>query len=323
MITRWYLDTSSIRTTGKILTDLCSTHTCFTSAFTLVEMLNGLRKDNSEFDRRAGGIRNLIASTAQIEWILYEDKFALGFDALETEEHRIESLQKLIDALIKSENLNAFEARLRDLNLPFGADYFERLDAQLGPGYIEGAVRGNPNVRDSFEREKNNPASLIPAHIRAGSYRDNLDYLLAMPNLNRGMTILAFAKHLAIGTFDGSPKEADVERIFKSYNGKTEIFVRAYTHRSTLEMRDMSQPGKNEAADLAHFLYLRPGDGLITEDKKMRAAADAVGVPVVSAIELLNNGEEAAISALRSIREREQAKLFGGNYSIPARRRNS
>ena len=45
-------------------------------------------------------------------------------------------------------------------------------------------------------------------------------------------------------------------------------------------------PGRNDALDLAHFLFLGARDSLATDDEKMRTVAQAIGVPVLSSDDL-------------------------------------
>jgi hypothetical protein len=55
-----------------------------------------------------------------------------------------------------------------------------------------------------------------------------------------------------------------------------------------LDASQMRTPGRNDALDLAHFLYLQEGMALATGDKKMAETATSVGFTVIAPADLLS-----------------------------------
>lgn len=79
----------------------------------------------------------------------------------------------------------------------------------------------------------------------------------------------------------------ELTHIFDSYNGSLDVYVRALSY-STIGMAALqSRPARNDAADLAHLLYVSVDTEFATDDGALRALAEVAGVRVLASQELI------------------------------------
>ena len=60
-----------------------------------------------------------------------------------------------------------------------------------------------------------------------------------------------------------------------------DVFVDAFSLGSMLDAGQMQTPGRNDALDLAHFLYIQSAMVLATGDTKMGETARGIGLVVI------------------------------------------
>jgi len=73
-----------------------------------------------------------------------------------------------------------------------------------------------------------------------------------------------------------------VGAIHDSYNGSIDAFVDGFSWRVMTDHGRGRTPGRNDALDLAHMLYLSRDSVLVTGDKTMAETASAAGVKVLA-----------------------------------------
>ena len=85
--------------------------------------------------------------------------------------------------------------------------------------------------------------------------------------MNESLTVWCLAQRSA-KNIDQQDVEEVITDIYNSYNELNRVFVTAYSKSSLLNIGAQNLLGRNDANDLVHFLYVRDGFNLITEDKK-------------------------------------------------------
>jgi hypothetical protein len=78
------------------------------------------------------------------------------------------------------------------------------------------------------------------------------------------------------------PADDRVGAIHDSYNGLIDPFVNGFSWRAITDHSRGRTPGKNDALDMAHMLYLTSDAALVTGDRAMSETASAAGVKVLS-----------------------------------------
>ena len=282
----FYLDTSSVRSGAKKLAGRRLPQTFGTSAFTLIELINGLRGSDADYARRAASIRNLIGAPVIIRWSFPETILASAFSALIVRDDRPNRLSQVVSCVQKSETRSAYAAAISRLGFDDVLEELENYDEVFGRQFIEATVSQKYDIRGAFDHERNNAYSLIPHAVLNGTYQGFCDWWMQHP-MNVGFTRLALVENYARSCMK-NPTETDKERIYDSYNGTANTFLKAMAYRTMGYERGGSEPARNDAADLAHFAYLREGMTLVTEDKGMRKAAELIGIRVLSLFEVLS-----------------------------------
>jgi hypothetical protein len=73
--------------------------------------------------------------------------------------------------------------------------------------------------------------------------------------------------------------EAFHDRLFESYDGSIDLYVRASCLQQWREIGRNDKPGRNTALDLEHLLYVSPGATVVTTDAGMtNAVLEAGGI---------------------------------------------
>jgi hypothetical protein len=278
--TRTYLDTSVLRGLGRRATKVLD-QGCCTSALALLELLAGVRKDDKSYARRRAAILAVLDATPKsVIWELPDSRlttcFALVRKTCTTIEQRIEPLRKLLDCVRLSPDRTAFAVCAEGLNLPFSIEFFEKLDGEFGVEFRKSTEKGNAEIREAFNRA---PAggSIIPANIRTASFNEFCIWFRDQAALlNFSITVSGLARRV-VEQVPSLPEGA----VHDSYDGSIDVFVNALSFVSMAMTANMDLPGRNDALDLAHFLFLEKGDTLATDDNKARAVAEAAGVRVI------------------------------------------
>lgn len=281
----FYLDTSSVRNSVKRLVGCRSTKMFGTSAFTLIELLNGLRKSDEGYARRAASIRNLFRAPVIVRWPFPETLIASAFPALTVEDDRPNRLSQIVACVQSAETRCAYVAAVSHLGLEDELEELENYDELFGQQFIDATASQKYDIRGAFEREQGKPNSLMPREVLDGSFQGFCDWWMRNP-INIASCRLALVENYARSWLK-NPTEEDKERIYDSYDGKADVFLKAMAYRTMGYEKTRDKPARNDAADLAHFAYLRSGMTLVTEDKGMRKVADLIGFPALSISEVL------------------------------------
>jgi hypothetical protein len=257
-----------------------------TSCWTLVELINGIRKDNAQYCQRKAAIYNLLNSEISIDWKLFESKLSDSFPTLKSEDKRVSNLKRLLNLARINTSLQNFKIDIKKKRLLKDMTYFEEYDDELSKGFIKASTSLKDNIRTIFEKESKNSASRLPENIRNGSY---IDFLRGFQktDLNFLKTFYIIVKNTA-RHISNEPTEAKINKLYNSYNNSINIYICALSYKSIEYEINGSDPRRNDAADLAHFLYIATGTTLVTEDRGMRKLAESINIEVVSIANLLD-----------------------------------
>jgi hypothetical protein len=273
---KFYLDTSYIRSIGKGIRTLPCLSDCFISVVTFIELLHDIRKSDRDYVQRRGYIKNAVELDIDVNWEMPELRIASGFDEFTVEERRVEYLKCIIKWVVESDTLEGFDAKLASVLLDFPLEYFEQYDSMFGMIYIPATENGNANIRDAFKREQQNLNSVLPKELLS-SFPSFVHWFEGKFGFES--SLYALCVNLARQIVD-NPDGAFIERIGASYNKSIDVFIKAQNHSSTYDLLEMRKPARNDAIDLAHFLYLGPQTQLITRDEGMKGIASAIGISV-------------------------------------------
>jgi hypothetical protein len=286
---RYYLDTSSIRSAGSKL-GYCRGYSLFTSSWTVIELINGIRSDDKSFQKRSRSLKQLKNQRIVIDWDTLSDKFYSNFTycaKLKFDSEISNNLQSLYKLVYRSDDIDNFRKSLGNILLTYNIDYFEDFDTDLGSSYVQNSIQSNIDIRSSLEREKMKADSLIPAEILNGNIQDFLQWIYSNPNFNF-FSLMAYADSKAIIGLLNEYYSAELhEKIWQSYNNNNAIYTKAWFSYFSRELSKMNQPGRNDFADLYHFQYLKNDDILVTEDKKMKEIAQEIDITVKSINDLI------------------------------------
>ena len=278
-----YLDTSTIRSLSSALSRLGTGHR--TSAFAVVELLSEILDSDKEFRCRSAAIRALLGSPISIEWNMPEVKIAQGFEYFRThrrfEERRVPDLKLILEEVEGSRSREDLTKRLAKRPLTFGYEFFRAYDNRLSSGFIEATVSGHTQIRDGYECSVEK--GQIPRDVLLPDFLKHLRQ--SQPYLNDAFTRYALVEVLS--SLPGADvSDLDKAEVFDSYNGSLDVYVRAFSHSSNERASSVSRPGRNDAADLAHLLYLDVGSLFATGDIPLANLARTAGACVVTSVEL-------------------------------------
>lgn len=288
--TRIYLDTSVLRGLGHRSTKALEGK-CYTSALALLELLAGVSKDDNSYTRRRAVIVAILnAPPTSVVWELPDTRLLMCFSYVRenctTQELRIEPLRRILECVRANSNRAAFIRAEQALGLSFPIEFFEQLDREIGAEFRKSTEKGNSEIRAAFNAQPvdNN---IVPANILNGSFKDFCQWFRDKEKvLNFSTTVFGLARRVV----DLAPS-LPVEKVHDSYNGSIDVFVNAFSFASMTKTANMDLPGRNDALDLAHFLFLADGDALATNDGGMASIAEAIGVPVIGSSGLAINAE--------------------------------
>lgn len=290
MTDSYYADTSSIRRAGGGLASLLESGRLRTSVLVAIELLNGITQSEKEFRRRRSGLRTL---NRWMEYRMPEQVIFSGFEALVDEfdfiEKRLESLTFIINTLDQVDSLFDFRYALEDVMLDYPLAYFTSYDQIFERVFVPGSETELREIRRLFESadvHQVDPTGTIPREVLAGSFKRFCDWLLTDKiSLNESLTLMALAKSAA-GMVIKTPSEELINRVYTSYNDIGYPFLKALSVKSTDLMCINSQGQRNDGMDLAHFLYLREGEILVSDDLAQRELAGRIGVRAITLNEL-------------------------------------
>jgi hypothetical protein len=199
---------------------------------------------------------------------------------------RLDPLRQILDALAVHDTREAFLKAEAELPIAYHLEFFEHFDDMFGEQFRTATDGLNRDMRAVFDDARQKPSAVVPEAVRQGSFQAFCAWFRdKQPLVNRSITILALAQRAA-GATTSATDERFVSELYKSYDRSIERFVDAFSYSSMSMASDMSSPGRNDALDLAHVLYLKDETELATEDGKLRSIAVAIGVRVCGADEL-------------------------------------
>jgi hypothetical protein len=290
-----YLDTSSLRKLGGKLNRVSVLSECKTSALALIELLNGLRADETAFKQRSSPVRSVMTSGVRIEWESVEARMTAAFPALSMKDSRVQPLKTIVDAVSRAATLQAFLEANSQITGPYDLTFFENYDGGFGGGLREAVVDGSRKIKAAFEAAKTGKAKTIfDEAMLKGSFDEFCgQFARDFATVNHSATVLGLAHLLATYAYD-SPTDKQVSDLYANYNGSLQIFVAGMSYAMVKLHGRGGEPKRNDAQDLAHLIYLDTGDSLVTEDIGLRTIAEAVGIKTSTAADLGTVGDPGA-----------------------------
>jgi hypothetical protein len=82
----------------------------------------------------------------------------------------------------------------------------------------------------------------------------------------------------AVAGITGDTSETFIEELIRSYDGSIDAYLRALNCRHFEEVLGRA-PARNDAIDIAHFLYLVPEATLVTTDRSLAQLAARLEIP--------------------------------------------
>jgi hypothetical protein len=284
-----YLDTSAVLRLGKIL-ESSAADQFTTSALTIVELISGSHSSPKQFRISRQALRRLTQGPVEVEWELPDAYMAKAFDWIienyVLEERRMEALQRAAKCIIDSpDSASAEQMQAADLS-PFTMRYWCEYDNEFGMAYTDAASAGHRVVKAAFDAAKRDGSSDLPASALV-NFRAFCDWFaIEKRDVNFSATLagLAAREASAISMMTGcaSFDESQVAMIYESYNGSIDVFLDAFSFCSITDHRDRRQPARNDALDLAHLLYVQPGDLFVTADDRLGRVARIARAEVTS-----------------------------------------
>ena len=173
------------------------------------------------------------------------------------------------------------EERLNRRKLVFGYEFFRDYDDTLGREFIEATVSGHTEIRGAYQRSVEQ--GYVPSDLRLRTFLSRLGQ--DRPDLDDAITRYALVEVL-VHLPDAQVPDLDKPDIFDSYNGALDTYVRALSSASTNMASTSSRPGRNDAADLAHLLYVKVGESFATDDQPLATRVRLAGAQVINSATL-------------------------------------
>lgn len=278
----FYLDTSAIRALGKRLPDSPTFNQSLTSAVTLVELLAGAARSADEHYRCRAAARAVFRSGLHVEWTMPEVKIGEAFPALlqmgTIEDGRSEALKALVERLCNSDTPATFRESCAARSLEdYGLAYFEDYDATFGDDFNRASERFDRELRREFQQpglDQQLHALGLPPGLSARQFSRRF----SVHPLNYASSVLAVA--LKIAEHVGRTDESFVKALYDSYDRSIDCYLLATSIKSMERPATGEVPGRNDALDLAHFVYPSPKTELVSDDRAMCALGRSIGVEV-------------------------------------------
>jgi len=260
---KYYLETGALRKLNKHLHTLSDD--CFTSSWSLFELMSELTKSEKEYRIRKSVIQNVINSNLHIEWSSPEVLKVNGFPSIGYQDFRFDALKNLIYQFL---DYSDFQSFLIDTNNhKYNYKYFNDLDKYYTAKFISGGAAGNSNMKRLIEdgAKKYGPNHATDTKLFLENlYQNEIE-------LNEGMTLYVIVQDIIDGMeleLNLGLTDKDRARIFASYNNSFDIYLKYFSRYSGKKMAEFKLPAKNDCIDLYHLLYI--GDGknkiLVSDD---------------------------------------------------------
>lgn len=292
-----YLDTSFCRAAGRSLKNLTlevqktapSVQVC-TSMLTLIELLPDADTTDQDYARRRSAIASIHDAGIEIIWRMPEAVFVNTFSVLRDTyaltENRDLWVGELVRIVLRSETASDYRAALSDSRLAQRLRVLRDYDNNFAARLAQITQEGNKQAREEFEQttpeERRHAESLGLVRYTGDRFAEFVKSMI-----DTGAT-LAFGRiglvqlALRLCRLDELDEQLQ-DKVDDSFNGAALLFLHALTALLDADLQNGSHPGRNDALDISHFLYLSPGDVLASTDKKMAAIAKTLPVRVMDA----------------------------------------
>lgn len=245
----YYLDTNALYSIRKIRKEKFSS--CFTSVLAIMELVSGINERN--FEKRRTILSMVKSFGLTVDYAFPEEIIANSFDIFdeyEFVEKRDKALLDLVDGIIVSETFSSYK-NSKAFNAELGHEYFKLVDQNLSKNFAEAAIRGIKLIKQ-YQR---NPSNENIIDINGVEFDLNTEDGLrrAFPLFSKASTLEAMC-HLIVKLCQVS---LEIEDVFTSYNYLTDVYIQVYSDYAEEQILKSKSPGKNDAQDLMHLLYLK------------------------------------------------------------------
>lgn len=277
-----YLDTSIVRRLGTKLWDCPRAAESYTSVLTLIELMNGLCENEKQFRIRKSAIAGLMASEVAIDWQMPDVRLRCAFSELRPKydiyEKRTECIQKLLTCLATCERPDEFRSKQAALGLEYGWEHFARMDEEISRGHINAAKKWVPYNREQFHHPAT-PEFLAMFGLPPDAPIHQAAQVLGGSDFDFGLGLYALTKKFMAE--EGLHGFEVHDRLFRSYDGSVDLYIRAESHQIWRENGRNDMPGRNTGLDLTHLLYVAAGSYVVTTDDGMASATLQAGGAVI------------------------------------------
>lgn len=265
----YYIETGALRILNKDLHLL--KEDCFTSAWSIFELMSELTKSEKEFRIRKSVITNIINSNFRVTWSSPDELKAKAFPSIKYRDFRFEGLRDLVDEFLKYSN---FETFLSDTSSKkYNYSFFNELDKKYVEQFINGGISGNEKIKTIiadgipiFGEDYKNEVKLFleNLYLNESDYNENLTLFSMFEGLIDGLEL-----ELKLNLNDSQKA-----KIFASYDNSLNVFLKQYSFYSGKKMAEFKVPAKNDVLDLLHLMYLEDGNQkiIVSDDKLLLEA---------------------------------------------------
>ncbi len=284
-----YLDTSSVRSAGSNLSKVNKDRRAMTSIHAISELMNGLRANQGDFERRRGALRNIISSKLTIDWRSPDMVLLVSFGAsrkyasryLSMFRDQVERPMKLIiNAAIKADNLNNFNMLIESMGLCGMMNAIEEHDNKSSRLWVEVFSTGNRDLKEKIDM--------------VYGYSGNKEFAHEMLNENEFINIygtlyvLSCRVQKILLSLNFLKEPISWSSVCATYDCSfLDVYCGAMGQYHMDKLSNMGDPGRNDGADVKHFLYLTSNMIFLTEDGLQRNLAESCGVKWFSVADFL------------------------------------
>lgn len=282
----YYLDTSAIRVIGKDLVRLSQVVKIKISVLGIIEIISRARSSESDYLRCKSTLKTVMDSQLSIDYDMPDKVLLSGFDYINDrcnfKEFRVDCLNSVLKILLDSGDYNTFLTEQKALSVSHPLEYFEIYDQSFGEGFSESFDKETQIIKEAFRLVKEGKAEnqIVPKEIIEGSFQNFCEWFMDEQELiNESVTVNGLAQRGMKELAEAGLLVEDVGLIHDSYNGCISAFVSAASRLTMYVHKNGGRPGRNDPLDLAHFLYIKEGDFLVSKDRKMLELSRLISCP--------------------------------------------
>lgn len=267
----YYLDTSTIRSSGNKLALIPCNINVQTSYLAVMEIITGIPSDSNdidipkcekEFKSRRNSLKYLLDSNILIDEIWVDEVIDRAFNF---PHKRLDSLYftdsiKILSTLVsQSSDYKTFISSLDSLRLRDELKNLQVFDEHTSKSFTTSSYQ---QIKDAL----NCPNASFPSEQPPKKLSDIRDYL----NSNRG---LGLNYSMALYSLCSRVAVEPTEAVYNSYNNELDIFLYVWAISGTDAIAKQDAYGRNDGIDLLHLVYVKDGDTFVTGDNKIRELA--------------------------------------------------